>query len=424
MSILNNYIPATISPEAKKTLKTIYAKNAYKRVMPAADDTTGWHKTHNDADLASKEANTKVNFLKIPSNHFKIPNMSNNDSQKIRVPMSLTFAAFVIILGGVIYAESIINPLLMALFISIICAQPITWLQKRKVPQGLSIAIVYVGILTVFIVFGEIIGNSASSFSQDAPAYEKNLDEMGNAVLQVFQDKGINISTDKVADILEPSKVMSYTAGLLSQMGSFMGNAVTIFFLALFLLLELDSIKIKAEAIVKNTNVTLSYLNVIGESIRHYLSIKTMTSLLTGLVIWILLTIMGVNYAVIWALLAFLLNYIPNIGSILAAVPAVLFALVQLGFGGAIATIVIFVAVNMVVGNVIEPKLMGKGLGLSTFIVFVALIFWGFILGTVGMFLSVPLTMAIKIILEQDPRTKWIAVVLGTDEDAKLLAEA
>ena len=132
---------------------------------------------------------------------------------------------------------------------------------------------------------------------------------------------------------------------------------------------------------------------------------------------------MGVNYAIIWALLAFLLNYIPNIGSILAAVPAVLFATIQLGFGGAIGTIIVFVAVNMVVGNVIEPKLMGKGLGLSTFIVFVALIFWGFVLGTVGMFLSVPLTMAMKIMLEQDPQTKWIAAVLGTEEDAKSLTE-
>ena len=143
-----------------------------------------------------------------------------------------------------------------------------------------------------------------------------------------------------------------------------------------------------------------------------------MTSLLTGTLIWISLAIIGVDYAIIWALIAFLFNYIPNIGSIIAAVPAVLFASVQLGFGGVIWTTGIFVAVNMIIGNMVEPKMMGKGMGLSTFIVFVSLIFWGFVLGTVGMFLSVPLTMAIKIMLEQNPKTAWMAILLGTREEA------
>ncbi len=158
---------------------------------------------------------------------------------------------------------------------------------------------------------------------------------------------------------------------------------------------------------------------MIGDSIRHYLSIKTVTSLLTGVLIWICLAIIGLDYAIIWALIAFLLNYIPNIGSIIAAVPAVLFALIQLGFGGVIWTTGAFVAVNMIIGNAVEPKMMGQGLGLSTFVVFLSLLFWGFVLGTVGMFLSVPLTMTIKIMLEQNPNTKWIAILLGTQNEAE-----
>ncbi len=349
--------------------------------------------------------------------------MSNKDSQKIQLPLALNFAAFVIIIGGTMYAESIINPFLMALFVSIICAAPINWLQKKNVPQGISMALVFVSILVIFIVFGQIIGNSVSSFSEDLPQYEQNLSEVGNTALQFFHEKGINIATDKITDAVKPSEIMGYTAGFLDQMGGFMGNAATLFFLVLFLLMELDSISVKAKAIAKNTNVNISYLETIIQSIRHYLSIKTMTSFLTGLVIWICLKLIGVNYAIVWALLAFLLNYIPNIGSILAAVPAVLFALIQLGIGGALWTIIAFVVVNMTIGNVIEPKMMGKGLGLSTFIVFASLIFWGFVLGTVGMVLSVPLTMTIKIILEQQPGTKWIAVVLGTEEDAKGMME-
>lgn len=349
--------------------------------------------------------------------------MENKNLSTVKFPAAIIFASFVIIIAGIMFSTSIITPLLMALFISIICAQPITWLQKKKVPQGLAIAIVFIIIVAVFTGFGEIIGNSLSSFSKDAPMYEKHLNEMGVSILQFLQDRGMDISTDKISNILNPSKIMGLTAGILGQLGGFMGNALTIFFLVLFLLMELDSMTFKTKALTKYSSVSYEYLNTIGQSIRHYLSIKTMTSLITGILIWISLAIVGVDYAIIWALIAFLLNYIPNIGSIIAAFPAVLFSVVQLGFGGAIWTTVIFVAVNMVIGNVVEPKMMGKGLGLSTFVVFVSLIFWGFVMGTVGMFLSVPLTMAIKIMLEQNPQTKWIAVFLGTDDDARAMID-
>lgn len=350
--------------------------------------------------------------------------MENKDQMYNKSNAAINFAAFIIILAGVMFAASIVTSVLMALFISVICSQPIKWLAKKKVPQGIAIAIVFVGIVGVFYGFGEIISNSFSSFSNDVPKYEKNLNDMRESAFQFLEDSGIDIPHDEMNEMFNPSKVMSYTASFLGELGSFMGNAFTIFFLALFLLLELDSFSTKAKAIMKDTTDSLAYVDVIGASIRHYLSIKTITSLLTGLIIWIALAIIGVDYAIIWALIAFLLNYIPNIGSIIAAVPAVLFALVQLGFGGVLWTTGIFIAANMFIGNVVEPKMMGKGLGLSTFVIFLSLLFWGFILGTVGMFLSVPLTMTIKIMLEQNPNTKWIAIILGTEGEAKRLIDA
>jgi len=164
---------------------------------------------------------------------------------------------------------------------------------------------------------------------------------------------------------------------------------------------------------------SLEYLNTIVVSIRHYLSIKTYISMITGVLIWLWLYVMGIEYAVLWGLLAFLLNYIPTIGSILAAVPTILFALVQQGIEGMLWAGVGYFIIEMVMGNVVEPKVMGRGLGLSTFVVFLGLIIWGFILGTVGMFLSIPLTITIKIILEQNKKTKWIAVMLGTEKETK-----
>jgi AI-2 transport protein TqsA len=345
--------------------------------------------------------------------------MSTNKSITTNYPVFSLLASLVIIIAGVLYAQSFINPMLLAIFLSIVCAQPIIWMKKRKVPSSLAILIVLSGIVVIFMGFADIIGASVSSFSTDAPIYEQRLEQIWLKAIHFFNERGIEITGDKLTEIIAPGKVMGYTAGALGQLGGVMSNTFTIFFLMLFLLMELDSFSIKTRAIAENTNVSVGYLNTIGKSIRHYLSIKTVTSLLTGLIIWVGLLIVGIDYAIIWALIAFLLNYIPNIGSIIAAFPAVLFALIQLGAGGAFWTIVVFLSVNLIVGNLVEPKMMGKGLGLSTFVVFVALIFWGFVLGTVGMFLSVPLTMSIKIMLEQKDSTRWIAVFLGTDEDAK-----
>jgi predicted PurR-regulated permease PerM len=332
-------------------------------------------------------------------------------------------ASFIIIIAGVMYAQSFVIPMLLALFISIVCAQPILWLQKRRIPQTLAIMMVFIGILAMFFGFGELIVNSLSSFSEQAPLYEKNLSDLTSSVVQFFSDYGIDISQSTMSEFFDPSKIAGLTTGFIGQLGAVMGNAFTIFFLVLFLLLELDSLPVKIKAIIKGSTDSLKYFNVIGSSIRHYLSIKTFTSLLTGISVWIMLAIIGLDYAILWGLIAFLLNFIPNIGSIFAAIPAVLFAVIQLGFGGALWTILIFVIVNVVIGNVVEPKMMGKGMGLSTFVVFLALIFWGFVLGTVGMFLSVPLTMAIKIMLEQNPKTRGIAIALGTQEEAQLIAD-
>jgi predicted PurR-regulated permease PerM len=160
-------------------------------------------------------------------------------------------------------------------------------------------------------------------------------------------------------------------------------------------------------------------LDRIAKSVRQYLWIQTLLSLLTGVLVSISLAIIGVDYPVLWGIVAFLLNYIPNIGSIIAAIPTILFALIQLGPGAAFWTAIIYLAINMVVGNIIQPKVMGKGLGLSTLVVFLSLLVWGFIFGTIGMFLSVPLSMSIKIILEQNQNTKWLAVMMGTEEEAK-----
>ena len=156
------------------------------------------------------------------------------------------------------------------------------------------------------------------------------------------------------------------------------------------------------------------------DSVNSYMAIKGWVSLATGLIIAIWLTILDVDYPLLWGLLAFLFNFVPNIGSIIAAIPAVLLALVQFGPGAAMAAGAGYVAVNIIMGNVIEPRFMGKGVGLSTLVVFISLVFWGWVLGPVGMLLSVPLTMIVKLALEARQDTRWIAVLLGPDIEPKI----
>ncbi|HHD72598.1 MAG TPA: AI-2E family transporter [Epsilonproteobacteria bacterium] len=162
-----------------------------------------------------------------------------------------------------------------------------------------------------------------------------------------------------------------------------------------------------------NTN-GLTRLNEISDKIKHYILLKASTSAATGLAIVILLQLFGIHYAVLWGLLAFVLNFIPNIGSIIAAVPAVLMAIVQYSPTTALWIMLGYLIVNLLIGSIIEPRVLGRGLGLSTLVVFLSLIFWGWLLVPIGMLLSVPLTIMIKIALQTQPNTKWIATLLDS----------
>jgi AI-2 transport protein TqsA len=331
----------------------------------------------------------------------------------------VTIAALIIIIAGVIYAKSIITPFLLALFISIICAQPIAWLEEKRFPRWLALVIVIFGLILLFSGFAFMIGGTLSSFSGNVSKYESTLTTIISSFIQFLNEKGLNITQDQISTLFQPAKILEFTATALNQLFSMMGNTFLIFLIILFILMEFGSFFIKAKAILSGSDKSISYVSTILQNIRHYLAIKTMVCLAIGTLIYLALLIIGVDYPLLWALIAAMMNYIPNIGSIIATIPAVLFALVQLGLGGAVWTLVLFMVIHNILGNFLEPRIMGRGLGLSTLVVFLSLLFWGFILGPVGMFLSVPFTMTIKIILEQNERTRWIAILLGTQSDAE-----
>lgn len=143
--------------------------------------------------------------------------------------------------------------------------------------------------------------------------------------------------------------------------------------------------------------------------------IKSLASLATALCIWVWLWVFGIDFAVLWAILAFLLNFIPFVGAILMTIPAVMLALVQTDLLTMLLVALGYFVANTVIGSILEPRIMGRGLGISTLAVFLSLLFWGWVLGTVGVFLAVPLTMALIVALESSPQTRPIAILLGPE---------
>jgi AI-2 transport protein TqsA len=329
-------------------------------------------------------------------------------------------AALVVIFAGAYLARSIITPVLLALFISIICIQPITWLEKRRIPRWLALSVVALGLVLIFFGFTILIGGTVSFFVSSVTKYESMLVDISNNFIQYLNKQGLSIPQDKLSNLIQTAKIFELTSGALTELLRLIGNAFLIFLIIIFILMEFSSFSVKAKAILGFTDKSISYLSTITRNTRHYLVIKTAVCLTNGILIYIAMLIIGVDYPLLWATVAGLMNYIPNIGSIFATIPAVLFALIQLGIGGAVWTLGSFVIIHNVLGNFIEPKILGRGLGLSALVVLLSLLFWGYLLGPVGMFLSVPFTMTIKIVLEQNERTRWLAILLGTPVEAKI----
>ena len=327
----------------------------------------------------------------------------------------LTMAAFVIVVAGMREAQPMLVPFLLSGFIAIIAAPSMLFLKEHGLHTGLAILVVILALIGISSLLGILIGTSVDDFSAQLPTYQAKLREQTAELLQWLTTMGIPVSEEIFSRFFDPAKAMKLAAQGLSSFGNLLTNTFLILLTVIFILFEASSFPAKLRKILRDPENDYEHFNRFLENIKRYMAIKSATSLLTGLIISIWLMVVGVDYPILWGVLAFFLNYVPNIGSIIAAIPAILLALVQLGTGGAIWTLAGFLVANNLVGNVIEPRFMGKGLGLSSLVVFLSLVFWGWVLGTVGMFLSVPLTMTIKIALDSRDDTRWLAVLLGPE---------
>ncbi|MDA9981867.1 AI-2E family transporter [Gammaproteobacteria bacterium] len=326
----------------------------------------------------------------------------------------VTLAGIALLLALLRESSAIVVPFLLSLFIAIIAASPVDWLKRRGLSAAVSTAIVVLVIVVVLILIATMLGSTATQIEQALPGYQARVNELSNEVSTWLSAKGINVDKSGLLSAIDPAAVMGFTNTLVAGIGGALSNVFLIMFTVMFMLLEAGGFPRKLAAMGGDSGeAALRRLSEIVQGLNRYAAAKAFISIITGVLIWIGLELIGLDFAPLWGFIAFVLNFVPNIGSILAAVPAVLLAMLQLDPTGVLVVIAIYLGVNTIVGNVLEPTIMGQRVGLSVLTVFLSLVFWGWMFGPVGMLLSVPLSMVVKFATESNPQTRWLAVLLG-----------
>ncbi len=331
-------------------------------------------------------------------------------------------AAFVVVAAGVKLAAVIVVPFLLSVFLAILAGPPVFWLHRNRVPRWLAILTVILSIGGFVGLVGVLAAASLSDFANSLPGYQARLLSQWEQTLVSLEDLltrlGIQEISDSVWDQSDLSRIFGTTAqfagATLLQFGNIVTKSLMAVLTVTFMLLEAFRLPKKLQPLLDESDRKWEHFEGFARSVQKYIAIKTLTSLATGVAITLWVWVLGVDYAIFWGLLGFLLNYIPNIGSFIAAIPAVLMAAVQYGGGTALVVALGYVGINIVIGGLIEPQFMGDGVGLSPLVVFMSLVFWGFLLGPIGMLLSTPLTISVKLALEGYPDARWIATLIDS----------
>jgi len=290
-----------------------------------------------------------------------------------------------VVVAGLRSASDLVVRFLLALFIAFICGPLFFWLQRKNMPKLPALLIVLTAILAFSGLLGVFIGTSVNDFTHALPTYQANFIRILTGSIQWLQLRGIDVPREAILDIFNMNMIMNLIGSLLTTMTGMLSDSFLILLIVVFILLEASTVPKKVVTIWGKESLTMEEMRKFAQGMQQYIAIKTAISLVTGLIVGVTLFALGVDFALLWGVLAFLLNYIPTIGSILASIPPIF----------------------------IEPRIMGNSLGISPLVVLVSVIFWGWVLGPIGMLLSVPLTMSIKIYLESRESTRWLAIILS-----------
>lgn len=328
----------------------------------------------------------------------------------------LVAACVVVVVAGLRAAAPVLLPILVAVFLAILSLPLMRLLQRYKIPTEAAVPLTVLANVALVAGLLWLVSGTLNEFVERAPSYREQLDRKQQQALDWLERRNVDTS-----DWLSPGEVnmgvvLSYVRTGITSVTFVLSNFVLVLLTLAFILLEASYLPAKLRVAFRPHGPPGKLVQVIGE-VQNYFALKTFISLLTGLLIGFWTWFLGIDFFVLWGVLAFVLNFIPNIGSVIAAVPAVVVALAQYDLQTALIVALGYLAVNMVMGNMIEPRLMGRSLGLSTLVVFVSLLFWGWVWGPIGMLLSVPLTMFVRILAEHTDDLHWLAILLAAKAD-------
>jgi AI-2 transport protein TqsA len=322
-------------------------------------------------------------------------------------------AAFVIVIAGMKAATTILVPFLLALFLAIISAPALFWMRQKGISPIISIVLVTLTLLICGVMVGSALIESIPPLIKSLPQYSQKLQTVTNDSAAWIQSHGIPLDTTQFQQTIRPDSGVKLLGELFGQISSLTGEGILIFLMLVLLLLEASTFESKLNALPDFRQSTQRLYRIANE-VKRYIAVRTSISLVVAIGITIWLLILNVDYAVLWGLLTFVLTFVPNIGVILSAIPPILLALIQMGTTKAVLVFVGYLVICGGLGNILELLWIGQRMGLSILVVFLSLIFWGWVFGPVGMLLSIPLTMAVKIVLQSNDDTQWIAILLGS----------
>jgi predicted PurR-regulated permease PerM len=325
----------------------------------------------------------------------------------------LKLASLVIILAGIHAAADIIVQLLLALFFAIVLNPLVTWFIRRGVKRPFAIAIVVMVMLIFLTALVGVLAASTSEFMDQLPKYNREFTRKFLQLQDALPFLHLHISPERMLQRMDSDKLMTFATALMTQLSNAMASIVLLMMTMVFMLFEVRHVPYKLRFALSNPQIHIAGLHRALKGVSHYLALKTLLSLWTGVIVWAGLAIMDIQFALMWGVLAFLLNYVPNIGSVISAIPPMIQALLFNGVYECALVGGLFLVVHMVIGNILEPRMMGHRLGMSTLVVFLSLLVWGWLLGPVGMLLSVPLTSVCKIWMETTKGGSKLAILLG-----------
>jgi predicted PurR-regulated permease PerM len=312
-------------------------------------------------------------------------------------------------------ASHIVNIILLATFLTAVSLAPLTWLKKKGLPKILANFIVIISVVVIVGLIGLLIGEYINNFLDKLPFYQEKFRQFWINTVNFLAAHGLIENSDTLTlDTINKGKLLPMAAPIASGFSSIVSGAIIIFILFIFMIMESEIFSKKLMYISAKSSKDVSK---IIKQLRNYFGIKTLTSLFTGITIALMLYFIDIEFWVLWGFLAFILNFIPSIGSFIAAIPAVILAFLMHGPFEGFITIIGYFVLNTLIGNVIEPQLMGKNLGISPLIVFFSMIFFGYILGPIGMLIATPLAIIIKIIFDSREVTRNLGILIGNGSE-------